>query len=636
MTSDPKAPGAAAVYLDIEEEANDPVHYESVYMRIKVLTEKGKELATVDIPYLKGNKKVSDIKGRTIHADGTIIPLTVKPEDLLDAKSGDRQFGHVAFTLPSVEVGSILEYRYQLGYDDNQFSSPEWEIQRPYFVHKAHYQFAPFKAFAPQGTPNTGTSMYLVDERGRAVNSLIWWGHLPDGVKIETSAGGFYSVDVTDVPAIPDEEFMPPIESTLYKVLFYYKYASNAADFWANEGKFWSKDVDKFAEQSKTLKAAAQQLISPQDTDTQKATKLYAAMQALDNTDYSREKSASELKQLKLKEARHAEDTWTQKSGTSEDIAMLYLAMLRAVGLEAYAVKIVDRNRAVFDPSYMYLGQLDTTLVAVKIDGKEVVLDPGEKMCPFQTVNWRHSGAMGLGQSDKGLQFITTPSQAYAANTTNRVGDITLDAHGGVSGSVTIAMNGQVALHWRQAALRNDEDEVKKQFDRSLESLVPDGVQAHIDHFESLTSPYTDLIAVVNLKGSMGTATAKRVLLPGFFFDTRSHVPFVNEEKRLVPVDMHYADRITNTITYHLPDGMAVEGMPQPLKVSWPGHAVLATASKADPGKVVIADSMVIGFTQAKPEEYQDLRTFFQKVAATNQQQLVLTTASAASPAKGN
>jgi len=45
---------------------------------------------------------------------------------------------------------------------------------------------------------------------------------------------------------------------------------------------------------------------------------------------------------------------------------------------------------------------------------------------------------------------------------------------------------------------------------------------------------------------------------------------------------------------------------------------------------------MVIGFTQAKPEEYQDLRTFFQKVASTNQQQLVLTTASAASPAKGN
>ena len=42
MTSDPKAPGAAAVYLEINENDNDPMHYESYYVRIKVLTEKGK------------------------------------------------------------------------------------------------------------------------------------------------------------------------------------------------------------------------------------------------------------------------------------------------------------------------------------------------------------------------------------------------------------------------------------------------------------------------------------------------------------------------------------------------------------------------------------------------------------------
>ena len=50
MTSDPKAPGAAAVYLDYEEIANDPLHYETTYARIKVLTEKGKSLATVELP----------------------------------------------------------------------------------------------------------------------------------------------------------------------------------------------------------------------------------------------------------------------------------------------------------------------------------------------------------------------------------------------------------------------------------------------------------------------------------------------------------------------------------------------------------------------------------------------------------
>jgi hypothetical protein len=93
MTADPKAPGAAAVYLYNEEIDNDPLHYQAIYTRIKVLTEKGKELATVELPYLRGDWKISDISGRTIHADGTVIPLTGKPEDLLSEKTGERQMG---------------------------------------------------------------------------------------------------------------------------------------------------------------------------------------------------------------------------------------------------------------------------------------------------------------------------------------------------------------------------------------------------------------------------------------------------------------------------------------------------------------------------------------------------------------
>src|SRR5258708_8634482 len=46
LTSDPKAPGAAAVYFYREERVDDPHHFRSVYARIKVRTETGKELAT--------------------------------------------------------------------------------------------------------------------------------------------------------------------------------------------------------------------------------------------------------------------------------------------------------------------------------------------------------------------------------------------------------------------------------------------------------------------------------------------------------------------------------------------------------------------------------------------------------------
>lgn len=632
MTSDPKAPGAAAVYLDIEENDNDPMHYQSYYERIKILTEKGEQLATVELPYLRGDWKVTDIKGRTIHPDGTIVPLEGKPDDLLSEKKGDYQVGRKVFTLPSVEVGSVIEYSYNIRYDDNHFSSPTWYIQKPYYVHKAHYQFTPFKAFMPGGGDHS-TSMFLTDSRGRVVNTLIWWKKLPPGTDIKTDISGHYTVDVTDVPAIPDEEWMPPIESYLYKVQFYYKSASSPTDFWINEAKFWSKDVDHFAEPTKAIHAAVDGIVAPTDSDEVKAQKLYAAVEALDNTDYSRAKSESEMKALKIKEAKRAEDTWSQKSGSSDDIALLYLAMLRAAGIPAYPMKVVDRSQGVFDPAYMNFDQLDVTLVAATLGGKEIILDPGEKMCPFGRLNWRHTEARGIRESAQGLSLMTTPPDAYTQNLVTRSADLNLDEHGGVTGAVTMVMTGQEALRWRQIAIENDITEVKKQFDRSLEEIMPDGVEAHVDHFLAMDNPEANLIAMCKLTGSMGTATAKRLLPPGFFFETRGRVPFVKEDKRQEQVDMRYADLVTDEVTYHLPAGMTVEGAPQDTKVAWAGHAVFLVKSKSDPGQLMITQQVARGFAMAKADEYQDLRGFYQKVAAADQEELVLTNAAVA---KGN
>ncbi len=623
MTSDPKAPGAAAVYFNIDETADDNLHYKSFDARIKVLTEKGKSLANIEIPYA-GEFKVKYIKARTIHPDGTILPLDVKPEDLLSAKSGNQHFGKIVFTLPSVEVGSILEYSYDLIYPDGWVSSPRWDLQRDYFVHKAHYAFIPFKAFL-QGSQNS-TSRYVYDTTtGQALDNLIWWASLPAGTPpLKSDAMGRFSIDLTDIPARPDEEWMPPLESLLYKVQFYYKGSYSSEQFWVDEGKRWSKEVDHFAEPSSTLRDADAGITAPADTDMVKAEKIYAAVQALDNTDYSREKSDSEKKQLNIKTARRAEDVWKQKSGDSEDMALLYLAMLRAAGIKAYALKVVDRGRTLFDPTYLDRDQFDATMVVLQSGNQQTLLDPGEKMCPFKTVSWRHSDTVGLGQSDSGPVFSKTPLQLYTENTTTRNADINIDQHGAVTGTLNIVMTGQAALHWRQMALENDLSEVKKNFDSELAQLVPPGIDAHVDHFIGLDDSKPAIMAVGNLHGTMGAATSKRLLLPGFFFESRGQEPFVAEEKRQAPVDMHFPERVTDQAVYHLPANLSVEGGIQDANIPWPQHAAYIVKSKSDPGQITIARALVRGFDIAKASEYQDLRGFYQKVAAGDQQQLVL------------
>lgn len=640
MTTDPMAPGADAVYLNLEETTDDQLHFHSYYARIKVLTEKGKNLATVQLPYWHDDFKITDIKARTIHADGTIVPLEGKPDDLISTKTTQFQLNSKVFNLPSVEVGSILEYTYKVRYDDHRFSAPRWEIQQHYFIHEAHYVFNPYGAFI-DNRPHQAFS-YLIDQHGRPVNSLVWWHILPAGQDVRIDEKGRFRVDLTNVPAAPDEEWMPPMESTLYKVEFYYISATSSQQYWITESKFWSKDVDHFAEPDKTLREAVGQIVTASDSETEKARKLYNAVQALENTDFTRSKSASELKQLHIKEQKHASDTWNQKSGNSNDLAMLYLAMLRAANLQAYAMVVVNRNRGTFMPDYLSFSQFDDFIVVANLDGKEYLLDPGEKMCPFETVHWHHSGAGGVRQAPGGHEGIwVTPNPSYSMNTTVRTGDLTLNADGSITGILRINLAGQPALYWRQQSLRVDEDELKREFDRMMKDQLPEGVEDHVSGFLGLDDPNSNLMVVVKVSGNLGTTTGKRLLVPGSFFEARGSHPFVSAEKREVPVDMHYAEEITDQVTYHYPQGYHLEAAPQDSKLPWPNRAVLIVKSNSDTDSTTITRQFVRGFSTLPPssnaprlieravidKEYSALHDFYVKVAASDQQQLVLTSA---------
>ena len=628
MTSDPKAPGADAVYLDYVEHDNDPLHTESIYACIKVLTAKGKQLATVDLPYVMRSYTIVSVKGRTIHPDGTVIRLTAKPERLMTAKSGKNEIRRAVFTLPSVEVGSIIQYRYRILFNDDEYSSPFWQIQRGHFVEQAHYSFTPFQQFMPHsGESGLTTSTYLENSKGHVIHSLVWWYNLPKGVAVKTTMHS-YKVDVTDIPPIPNEEWMPPIESVLYKVLFYYESTPNAQQFWVSAAKDWSKEVDKFAAPSKTIRRAVAGLVAPGDSDLVKAQKLYKAVQALNNTDYSRAKSASEMQQLKLKPIRNAGDVWQQKAGSSNEIALLYLAMARAAGLTAYALKVVDRDQGVFDPSYMNTGQLDSTLVLVGVNGQGVLVDPGEKMCPFGDLSWKHADAGGIRQSASGAGYAKTPALGYDENQLNRQGDVTVDDHGAMTGTFTFIMSGQDALRWRQDALENDTTDVKKHFDQWLQPMMPVGVEAHVDHFLGLDNPQENLIAYVKATGTLGTSTSQgMLLLPGLFFESRGREPFIKQAKRLEPVDMHYADETTDHVIYHLPSGYTVEGAPQNVQIPWQGHAEYILKAQQTPDEITVDRTLARAFDLLKADQYQNLRSFYQKVATADQSEMVLTKA---------
>ena len=636
MTSDPKAPGAPAVYLYREETSDNRNHYISSYARIKVLTEKGKEWATVEIPYIPGFSQLPIIEGRTIHADGTVTPLVAKAADLLVFKTNEFHVKKAVFNMPSVEVGSILEYKWSipltggkvsgvLGENEDVISGmlagtiPEWEVQQPIFIHKEHFYWNPFSDLET----NVLGSQVDYFEDGEQAHYLLFTQHLPSGSTTTRSPKGDFTLDIQDVPAFVREANAPPETSFRYRVRFFRTPYLSADTYWANESKRWSKQLDEFASQSRGIQDAANQIVAGANTAEAKARKLYDAVQALDNTDFTRAKSGTERKQLHLKKGlKKAEDVWTEKSGSGNDIAALFLALARAAGLSADGFQVSDRDKRIFDPNYLSLHQLDSLLVVLHIDGKDTYLDPGEKLCSFGQLHWTHLLAGGLQQNVAGLSY--TPQNLSKDGITARAADLTIDPQGGIAGTVNILMNGPVALYWRQLSLTSDQEEVKKQFNESLHDLLPQGVTGEVNRFQGLDSYATNLLVVVKVSGSLGTTIGKRLILPGFFFSTGGHTQFVAEEKREAAVDLHYTEQVIDDAIYHLPAGYMVESAPQPSQLPWPDHAALVVKTAPGPGVIDIKHIFARAFVLLDPKEYPALRDYYQKIAATDQQQLVL------------
>jgi hypothetical protein len=307
--------------------------------------------------------------------------------------------------------------------------------------------------------------------------------------------------------------------------------------------------------------------------------------------------------------------------------------MARAAGLHVFPMQVVNRDRAVFDPNYLSLGQLDDYIAIVSLNGKDVYVDPGQKMCPFGLLHWRHNFANGLKLTDGGPAPGNTPLATYTSSSIQRVADLTIDDSGGVKGVARFVLTGQDALRWRQLAIQNDESEVKKQFNETIRAYMPEGTQAELNHFIGLTEYNSNLIAVVDISGNMATATGKHFFLPGLFFEAHAAHPFVAEAKRTMLVDVHYPKMETDEVTYHLPAGDAVETAPQTADVAWPQHAMLKVVTKVSGTDVTVRRVVAFNFSILPAKDYGDLHDFYQKVATADQQQLVLTHSQVA---KGN
>jgi hypothetical protein len=600
--------GAPAVILYLQDETNDEVSEESFYIRAKILTEEGKKYGDVELPYIKNLTRVDDIKARVIQPDGSISLFDGKVYDKVIVKSKTLKVQVKTFTLPSVRPGSIIEYRYKVRWDTMLLFGTTWRVQRDLPVKQAHFSLRPYK--------------------GRTMVPLrLTWVNigLPDGVKPKQKDGN-YSLDMTNVPPLPDERLAPPEDWIKMMVRFSYNDDDDIVlspdEYWRRKSAAWHDSVEEFVGKHKLVDQEVARLLQPSDTPEAKLRKLYARAQQVRNLSYEREKTEKEAKRDKTKDNDNADDVLKHGYGSSSDIDKLFLALARSAGFQASYVRAAQRDERIFAKALLDTGQFDSVLILVTLPDRRLFLDPGTLFCPFGVLSWQDTGVTALTAAKNGGQFLTTTDPASSGAVTQRVATFRY-VDGALEGTLRLKFFGMEALRWRLNEHEEDETARRKDLEDEVQGMLP--TNAKVDLINSPAWETTDDILVADFKISIPGAfsrTGKRLLFPVGLFQAQDSHPFRHADRKL-PVYYAYPYREFDDIIIELPPGLALEGAPEP-KLSRTDFAGYQRKLAFADNKLHLERAFIIEGILFQLQHYPRLRAFYDGVRAGDEEALVL------------
>ena len=612
--------GVDAIILYHEETSNDNTRHRHVYIREKILTDKGKSHADVEIPYDAANIGISEIKARTVAPDGTVTPFTGKAFDTTIIKGHGIKVHAKTFTLANVQVGSIIEWKYT-EYWDEFLRSPHWVVQEDLPQKRAKFSFVPITL--------TGMGEYVADARGnvddRVFYSLVG---LPPSTKIKQLPTGSMELELNDIPAFQEEDFAPPESVLEWRVNFYYGTSKmlKPKDFWKDEGKYWSKNVEGFIghPDANVLK----QIVAPSDSPDQKLRKIYAYVQKIKNLNYEQgNDSLQQILQADSKEKRSVETVLRKQEGYRDEITRTFIALARAAGIQAYPMRVADRNQVFFQMDIPNPLQLTSELAIAVVNGKEVFLDPGTPFCPYGLLPWRHTSTEGLREAaGGGTELAPTPPASYKDAISKRVGRLLLSADGSAHGQVAIAWAGMEALEHRLNGFQTDDAGRKKELEDEMRAMLPPGTTVQQLNATGWDTPEAQLSATFQVDiPSFASSTGKRLIVPSDLFEGDRTQPFAHGERKQ-PVYFNYPYYAADDVQITFPAGMRVENLPQnqPLQTEFSFYKVQRSANG---NTFSVTRDFAMGGIAFVQKDYPELKKFFTGVSTDDSESVVLTAA---------
>lgn len=576
------------------------------HLRIKILSEAGFDRGTVSITYLAEGRSedVRGVKGQTFYlADGGEMKRhELGSKDIFDEKV-DGRHRRIRFTLPALQPGAVIEYRYVLN-AKNPFLMPDWVFQssEPTLWSEFRVEVPPRLQFV------------------KATKGMVKPLFIEESTPVTRSEGKAmrHRMVMTNLPAIREEPYMTAPSD--YRATIQLQLSG-----YVDPGYGLTKVLhtwDKVAEDLRKIKPFAQ-FLNPSKAVRAQTGQIVDGSHSLDDRlrvvyDFVRTSIAwsGEMGVIPRQDLNAVLKT---KKGSSPEIAILLAAMLREAGLEANPVLVSTRAHGAVMEIYPLLSQFNDVIVAVRVGEWIILLDATNPLRPYDLLAFEVLGTRGWMVGKKENVWIDITSSSRFEKQTYI--EAAVEPSGAVMVHLRRTQSGYSALEAR-ADLRDEGEEyfIGKVL---LEGKEVNDVEAfQIEGKESAEGALTSTGTVTI--PDYAQAVGDLIYLNPKILDRLEKNPFRVPE-RTFPVDFGFPALESYTLKLAIPAGYLVAELPANLRLRLPGEGGSYIRSVGQEGEHIILQSE---FERKKsvfrPTEYRELRAIYERIVTLESEHIVL------------
>ncbi|MCK5124689.1 MAG: DUF3857 domain-containing protein [candidate division Zixibacteria bacterium] len=527
--------------------------YRTIYRRIRILTDYGRNWGDFDIPILNLKQKIESIQGRTITKDGKTILLGdehIFEKEAIKIKR--KKIKQTSFSMPGVTNDCIIEYYIKIKMPSYY---TQWIIQKdiPVLEFKYRWVIPRFNITSRQAgifedyiTPN-----YLYLNR----YSELSVDYVPSIKKPKELV-----FTCSFVPPYNDEPFSLPADAIRTKLLCYLGSRSTALAYWGEK----SNDVDDFqkdyADKNKRLRKVVEDFAGLKSVEEKISTAYNWVQSNIFNISYwDLPERNAKSKKIKKKDRKCISDVIKLGYGTKTEINRVFCDMLREMNIDAKMAFACDRDLDIFVEEAKYW-QFDESLVIVKKGYKDFdFYSPGHAMLPINQMPWFIEGVITLvGGVESNL--ISIPFSSPATNTSTLTYDFTIDEDLILNGNYSVILKGQASRNLKVKLLDESPEDCKHLIKESLERRFDD-IKLEVEMFSNLDSVAAIPVIKCVMEQVELEVIGDKVLFKPFSHMSASKNPFyLNERKG--GVLLNYPYQLRESAQFTLPEDMIIAALP--------------------------------------------------------------------------